>query len=66
MKYLSSVFLSTLFIVSCSFSQDKTSTEKFVKNIDVATFKELTDKGDGIILDVRTPEEVAGGTIPNA
>lgn len=66
MKYLSTLFLSTLFIVSCSFSQEKPTAEKFVKNIDVATFKELTDKGDGIILDVRTLDEIAGGTIPNA
>ncbi len=75
MKYFSLVALSLMLFTSCGFSQDDTkseqnttqsSDESFVKNVDVATFKGLAEKGEGIILDVRTPEEVAGGYIQNA
>lgn len=38
----------------------------FIKDVDATTFKELAEKGKGIILDVRTPEEVAAGHIENA
>ena len=37
-----------------------------VQNVDVAKFKEMVAKGNTIILDVRTPEETAGGTIDQA
>jgi thioredoxin 1 len=38
----------------------------FIKNVDAKTFKGLAESGKGITLDVRTPEEVAGGYINNA
>lgn len=75
MKYFSLVALSILLFTSCGFSQDETKSDKntssnteesFVKNVDVSTFKELIETGEGIILDVRTPEEVAAGYIQNA
>ena len=37
-----------------------------VKNVDAKEFKSLVEKGDGIVLDVRTPQETAQGVIPNA
>ena len=37
-----------------------------IENVDARKFKQLVDEGQGIILDVRTPEEVAGGHINNA
>jgi thioredoxin len=37
-----------------------------VQNIDVTKLKELITGGNTIILDVRTPEEIAGGTIDQA
>lgn len=47
--------------------QTTASTEAtFIKNVDAPTFKELIANGSGIILDVRTPEEVAAGHIENA
>jgi rhodanese-related sulfurtransferase len=46
---------------------DSTSlTEPFVKNVDAERFNELVQSGDGITLDVRTPEEVSEGYIPSA
>lgn len=78
MKQLSLIIISAVFINSCSNSQTDSKqyqtpieqtaqqTEKFIKNVDAATFKELIEKEDGIVLDVRTPEEVASGHIQNA
>jgi thioredoxin len=40
--------------------------EAFIKTIDATEFKRLADAGNGIILDVRAPEEVASGYIANA
>lgn len=37
-----------------------------VELVDVNKFKQLTDTGEGIILDVRTPEEYAHGHIANS
>ena len=37
-----------------------------VKNVDAQEFKSLVEKGEGIVLDVRTPQETAEGIIPNA
>jgi thioredoxin len=37
-----------------------------VENVDVKKFKELCDAGNGIILDVRTPDETARGHIAGA
>ena len=78
MKQLSLIIISAVLFSSCGNSQTDTTkqetpieqavpqAEKFIKNVDAATFKELIEKEDGIVLDVRTPEEVANGHIPNA
>ncbi|HLU84181.1 MAG TPA: thioredoxin domain-containing protein [Vicingaceae bacterium] len=72
--------LAAWLLTSCGNSQNETTTpsneatatesttqeEVFIKNVDAATFKNLTETGNGIILDVRTPEEIASGHIPNA
>ncbi|MBK7129203.1 MAG: thioredoxin fold domain-containing protein [Crocinitomicaceae bacterium] len=47
-------------------SQDTVQTEKFIKTISADEFKTLTESGNGIILDVRTPEEISAGYIPNS
>lgn len=38
----------------------------FIKNVTPEEFKALVDKGEGIILDVRTPQETSQGHIENA
>ena len=40
--------------------------EQFIKNVNASEFKQLVDAGNGIILDVRTPQEVSEGYINNA
>ena len=37
-----------------------------IENVDARKFRELAESGNGIILDVRTPEEVSAGYINNA
>lgn len=51
-------------ITACSMQAQQHG--EVVKNVDPTSFNQLISSGKGIILDVRTPEEVAGGTIPNA
>lgn len=57
------LLLISLFVFSCAGAQQSSSK---VENVDAAAFKKLVDAGNGIILDVRTPEEWSDGTIPNA
>lgn len=48
----------------------KTEPEKqeegFIKNVNATEFKKLSESGEGITLDVRTPEEIAQGQIANS
>lgn len=73
-KFLSIVVVSVVTACNSSNTDTKTvvneiettTTTSFVKTIDAPTFKNLIANGTGIILDVRTPEEVAAGHIENA
>jgi len=56
---LFSFFISCLFLVFCGNTQN-------VKNVSVQEFKALIASGKGIVLDVRSPQEVAQGHIENA
>lgn len=48
-------------------SVEETSTQKAIaEDVNVDKFKELVESGNGLILDVRTPGEVAEGHIENA
>ncbi len=68
---LISTVVVSLFTVSCGNSQTQTpetaiaSTEVIV-NVDAKTFGELSASQPGTILDVRTPEEWAEGTLKDA
>jgi thioredoxin len=80
MYYLKFLFFALpLFATSCSVATDSsqpqtslTLTEVVqesspkVKNVNSAQFLALTKKGNGIILDVRTPGETAQGSLANA
>jgi rhodanese-related sulfurtransferase len=59
----------TFFLFACGnrFSKERQeNSDVFVETVTAEKFKNLVDTGNGIILDVRTPEEAAGGHIANA
>lgn len=56
---------ATILITSCNINQAQ-QPSSVIQNIDAKQFKALVDSGKGIILDVRTPEEVSEGYINNA
>ena len=71
MKFTISYFLILLLVLSCNTkNQEQTdqfgseNQDGFIKTIDAVTFKNLMESGKGIVLDVRTKEEVAQGVIP--
>jgi predicted sulfurtransferase len=68
---LSSTVVLALFTVSCGNSQNTTpeaaiASAEVIVNVDAKTFGELSASQPGVILDVRTPEEWAEGTISGA
>jgi len=68
------LFLGSILILwSCNSNSTNIAEKKmgdeskaFIKNIDSPTFKKLMESGQGLVLDVRTPQEVAQGYIPEA
>jgi rhodanese-related sulfurtransferase len=67
MKYLVIFFFALTFLGSCnSKTSDNAEVSGKVEEVDAVTFKNLLASGNGIVLDVRTPEEVAQGIIPDA
>lgn len=55
MKHLIAI---AIVLLLTSFSALGQETQPFIKNVSGQTFKELVDAGKGIILDVRTPQEI--------
>ncbi len=58
------LLINLLFINSCAQNTNVNAQE--VKEIGVAEFKMLLESGDGVLLDVRTPDEISGGYIINS
>ncbi|MGE0561371.1 MAG: rhodanese-like domain-containing protein [Flavobacteriales bacterium] len=68
---LISTIVVSLFTVSCGNSQNKTpesavANTEVIVNVDAKTFGELSRSQPGTVLDVRTPEEWAEGTLKDA
>lgn len=67
MKYLAIFLFALIFLGSCNpKTSDNAEVSGKLEDVDAATFKNLIASGNGIVLDVRTPEEVAHGIIPDA
>lgn len=47
-------------------TEQTTETKQISEDVDAGKFKSLIDGGAGIIIDVRTPGEYAGGNIPGS
>ena len=67
-----SILFITLFVVSCSNGQENrqiinpNQSENVVEKVNAEKFKQLVETGEGILLDVRTPEEINQGCINGA
>jgi thioredoxin 1 len=64
MKRIGLLLLAIIASFSAVFAQNQ--NDSFIQHVDAATFKKVVESGNGIILDVRTPQEVAAGHIANA
>ena len=64
MKNLIVITISIFLIAGCAGSQPQ--SDDVIVSVDTKKFKELVDSGNGIVLDVRTPEEVKEGYIAGA
>ncbi|MFV8360981.1 thioredoxin domain-containing protein [Flavobacterium sp. LS1P3] len=65
MKQLSIIAIAIFFTAFC-FHAEAQETQPYIKTVNPQTFKKLVDAGKGIILDVRTPQEISEGYINNA
>ena len=60
------ILMISLFAFSNSISAQSAQSTAVVKNVDVSEFKNLMHDKNVVILDVRTPQEVAQGKIEGA
>lgn len=65
MKKIIQSLTIALALMSCEVNQAQ-KANSFIEDVNAKRFKELVDEGKGIVLDVRTSEEVAKGHINNA
>lgn len=63
-KALVFIMMISLTWTSCTSEKQKRNDQTIVQ-VDNATFQKLITEGDGILIDVRTEEEIANGVIDN-
>jgi rhodanese-related sulfurtransferase len=67
MKYLIILFFALSFLGGCNLkTSDNSQVSGKIEEVNAVTFKNLIASGNGIVLDVRTPVEVAKGIIADA
>lgn len=62
MSYFKSILFAVIFLSACTNSSEKAAYQ----DLNVIEFKEKLSDPDVVVLDVRTPGEIAEGKIPNA
>ncbi len=58
--------LSIIFVLFFFSSKVNAQTDSVITNVDAATFKSLIEKKDGVVIDLRTPDEIKKGKIEGA
>ena len=69
MKLLTMTFIFSALLTACNGKPEKNqaaNTDSWIESVSIETFKNLTDASEGLLIDVRTPEEYAEGHIDNA
>jgi thioredoxin len=72
MKKITAILTTLVLLAGCGNSgqqehrSEQQAQNTFIKHVGATEFQKLLDAGNGIILDVRTPQEVAQGYIINA
>ncbi len=66
MKIIKQYFAVIITLLIFNFACGQTQSQNVVEKVDAEKFKQLVESGEGILLDVRTPEEVAQGYINGA
>jgi len=70
MKQLPVTFILTLLLLAAcghpAYKGQQGISDSVIETLSTERFKNLIDSGDGLLLDVRTPEEFADGHIANA
>lgn len=62
MNYLKTLFFALVLVTACA----APAGEQTYQDLDVAAFKNKMNDADVVLIDVRTPMEIAAGKIPNA
>jgi len=61
------LLLGLIFLVSCTASEKREASNNEIVNLEPRDFEaKLSSLPDGVLIDVRTPEEVSGGMIEGA
>jgi rhodanese-related sulfurtransferase len=66
---ITTIIIAIFILSACRYVSVKSkhkNSDSFIKTVNTKTFKKFIEIGDGILIDVRTPEEFAAGHIAGA